>query len=123
MTAVQLDLKIEQGTDWPGVAFTMTDADGAPYPVSGCTAKAQIRKYPGDTTVLFTWSSSPGAGEGLITLVDDQVILSVTAAQSSAWSFDKGRYDVELTNPAAPPGRQVTRVAAGTVYVDKEVTL
>jgi len=36
--AISVDLHIEQGADWPGLAFPIFDSVGAPYDLAGCTA-------------------------------------------------------------------------------------
>jgi hypothetical protein len=122
MAAVQVDLTIEQGADWPGLAFPIFDNEGAPYDLTGCTARGQIRAAPDEDPALFTWSTSPSAGEGLLTLATNQLTIRVLGAESTTWDFHKARYDIYLTNPAAPVGQQKFRIAKGAVYLDLEVT-
>jgi hypothetical protein len=122
MAAVQVDLTIEQGSDWPGLAFPIFDSEGAPYDLTGCTARGQIRAAPDEDPELFTWSTSPATGDGLITLATNTLTIRVLGDESSAWSFRKARYDIYLTNPAAPVGQRTFRIADGAVYLDLEVT-
>ena len=115
-------LTIPQGADWPGVAFPILGPDGQPYDLTGCTARAQIRVDPDGVNPLFTWSTSPGTGEGTITLTGSSLAISVLASQSALWTFTEGVYDIVLTNSAAPVGFQVSRVVMGPVTVSLDVT-
>lgn len=116
------NLAIPQGADWPGVNYPIIGPDGNPYDLTGCTARGQIRHAPGSDELYFTWSTSPGVGEGLITLTGTTLNIRVLATESAAWFFTRGAYDIELTNPAAPVGSRVSRVAMGSVTLSKEVT-
>jgi hypothetical protein len=112
------DLRIEQGTTW-GIAIPLIDADdGQSVDLNGYRVRAQIRPRAGSLgPPLFEWSDDDSA-PGTAVLTASQVRLYVTPAQSSAWGWNRGVYDVELT---APDGT-VTRVASGSVYVAREVT-
>lgn len=117
-------LVIPQGADWAGVNFPIVGPDGNPYDLTGCTALGQIRPLPNSAELYYTWSTNPTAGQGLITLTVETSTLNirVLATESSLWTFDRGVYDLILTNPAAPVGLQVNRVAMGSVRVSEEVT-
>lgn len=116
------DLLIPQGADWPGVNYPIIGPDNLPYDLTGCTAKGQIRPSPGSDELYYTWSTSPSAGDGLITLSGSTLTIRVLASESALWTFTSASYDILLTNPAAPVGLQVSRVAMGSVTVSKEVT-
>lgn len=123
MTAVHVDLYIEQGVDWPGIGFPIFDADDAPFAgLPGCTARGQIRLSARDIDAQFTWSTDPAEDEGLIVFQDHLVIPSMTAEQSAALDFHTAVYDIKLTNPDGLPGQRVLRVANGTVTLSQEVT-
>jgi hypothetical protein len=122
MTAVHVDLTIEQGADWPGLAFPIFDTEGLPYDLTGCTARGQIRRVQNSDPALFTWATSPSTGEGLITLAGSLLTIRVLGSESSSWDWNTGRYDIYLTNPAAPVGQQTFRIADGAVYLSLEVT-
>lgn len=121
MSAVQVDLLIEQGADWPGISVPMLDKLNAPFTVTGCTAHGQIKGHRNDTVPIFTWSSTPAAGEGLITLVGTSVAWRLLAAESELWTFTRAEYQIELHNPAGPVGDQTIRVAQGAVLLDLEL--
>jgi hypothetical protein len=122
MAAVKVDLTIEQGSDWPGLAFPIFDEENNPYDLTGCTARGQIRRLANSEPSLFTWSTSPAAGEGLITLSSNLLTVRILGFESALWAWNTGRYDIQLTNPAAPVGQRVFRIADGAVYLDLEVT-
>lgn len=122
MVAVKVDLTIEQGSDWPGLAFPIFDSEGAPYDLTGCTARGQIRRIQNSDPALFTWSTTPATGEGLIALAGNILTIRVLGSESTSWDWNTGRYDIYLTNPAAPVGQRVFRIADGAVYLDLEVT-
>lgn len=105
-------LTIPQGVHW-GIAWPITQ-DGEPLDLTGWTVKAQIRKNIESDTVLYEWSNAAGN----VTVNDSQVTLLVSPATSTAWTWERGVYDVELTSPSAI----VYRIAAGPVYVSPEVT-
>lgn len=116
------NLVIPQGADWPGVAYPIVGPDNLPYDLTGCTAKGQIRPSPGSDELYYTWSTSPAAGDGLITLSGSTLTIRVLASESALWTFTSASYDILLTNAAAPVGLRVSRVAMGSVTVSKEVT-
>lgn len=123
-TTLEYPLVIPQGADWPGINFPIIGADGSPYDLTGCSALAQIRPLPASTELFFTWSTSPTTGQGLITLNVGASTLNirVLATESAPWTFNRGYYDILLTNPSAPVGLQVSRVAMGAVHVSEDVT-
>jgi hypothetical protein len=116
------NLIIPQGADWPGINYPIVGPDGNPYDLTGCSAKAEIRPSPAADELFFTWSTSPTTGEGLITLTGSTLNIRVLSAESLPWTFTTGAYDILVTNPAAPVGLRVSRVAMGSVTVSQEVT-
>lgn len=124
LTTLVYPLCIPQGADWPGINFPIVGPDGNPYDLSGCSALGQIRPKAGSGQLYFTWSTSPSTGQGLITLNVSASTLNirVLATESAGWTFERGVYDILLTNPAAPTGLQESRVAMGVVVVSEAVT-
>lgn len=124
-TTLLYPLVIPQGADWPGINFPIVGPDGNPYDLTGCSALGQIRPVPASVELYYTWSTSPISGQGLITFDIPNSILNirVLATESALWTFRNGVYDILITNPAAPVGLQVSRVAQGTVLVSQEVTI
>lgn len=115
-------LLIPQGADWQGVNYPIIGPDKLPYDLAGCSAKGQIRPSAGSDELYFTWSTDPGSGEGLITLNGATLNIRVLAVESALWTFTTGVYDIVVTNPAAPVGLQVSRVAEGIVTVSQRVS-
>ncbi len=104
MTA-RTDLSIPQGTTWAqSWQITGYDLTGTTW-----TARSQVRRSPGDASVLHEFTAA---------IADDIVTLTVTPAESTAWTWHSGVYDVEIESAAGV----VLRVAQGSVRVDREVT-
>jgi hypothetical protein len=82
--------------------------------LSGSTARGQIRSHAAAPTVLYEWSATA------LNLAFDgnEVVLSVPAADSSAWSWRTGAYDVELEDTDG----NITRLVEGHVVVHPEIT-
>lgn len=99
---------IEQGAEWAhGWAVTY---NGDPIDATW-TAKSQVRQYA---------TSSPVLHEFLATVnPDGSVVIGVSHAQSSNFTWTNGVYDVEVTNADESV---VLRVAQGKVQVSSEVT-
>lgn len=117
------DLLIPQGVDWPGYNFPITGADGAPYNVTGCSARGEIRPHPDSDELYFAWSTTPAPGEGLITLTAGVLNLRTLAAETAPWRWLSAAYDVVLFNPDAPVGLRESRVVMGAVEISRAVTL
>lgn len=110
MGAVQRDLTIEQGVSW-SAAWTV-HLDGAELdPAVGWAARSQVRAKTRSTEVLHEFTA---------TVSDSVVQLSVLPSESSAWTWRRGTYDVEIFDTSSPP--RVVRVVQGTVDVNPEVT-
>jgi hypothetical protein len=107
MAAVSKDLAIEQGVTWAAAWHVKLDGEDLD-PEAGWQARAQVRKNAAGS-VLHEFTCS---------VVGSVVQVSVTAAESSAWSWRRGVYDVELFSV---DGR-VIRVVQGAVSVSPEVT-
>lgn len=125
LSTLAYDLLIPQNADWPGVTFNIVGPDGStPYNLTGCSALGQIRPLPGSDELYYTWSTSPTAGQGLITLnvAASTLTIRVLATESVLWAFSTASYDILITNSAAPVGLQVSRVVMGEITVSKEVT-
>lgn len=109
MPATKTDLVIEQGTDWAHGWRVTVNGD----PIDDTwTARGQIRR----------WVSSPDPPlHDFAASVDDTgaVVIAVTPADSTPWTFEAGVYDVEVVNA---DGSITLRVAEGSITVDPEVT-
>lgn len=88
-----------------------------PVSLASFTARLQIRATVDATTTLVSLTSSSG-----ITLddVNHTVTLTLTAADTAAYTWTTGVYDLELASGASPS--VVTRLLEGSVTVLPEVT-
>lgn len=112
---LRADLRIRQGATW-SVTVPVLAADNTPANLSGYTSKAQVREgYAASGTPLYEWTVAAGN----MTIGVGQIVLSVPAATSAAWTWRLARWDLELT---APNGA-VTPLVEGSVIVDPEITV
>jgi hypothetical protein len=114
---VDTNLEIKQGTDDPIEIRNVRDAAGALITNwVGYSVKAHIRERIDSTTVLHEWTSSGVAPNA--TFSGSDIVLALSHATTTAWTWTRGRYDVELTNPAG----KVARIAQGRITISREVT-
>ena len=125
MAAGKYSFSIEQGAT-TSFQVVYKDANGNPVNLSGYHARMQIRETIGSSTIICRLSSSLDAdGTGLnlsgsagtLPLASGSIGVYISAASSSAFSFDTAVYDLELVT-----GTTVTRLLQGTIKLDKEVT-
>lgn len=127
MAAGKYSFVIEQGST---VDFEIQyrDADSIPINLTGYSGKMQIRSDFADSNPITyaTLNSTPsGDGTGLnfngsngtLPLSSGSIGIYISAASSSAFTFDTAYYDLELTS-----GSFVTRILEGRVKLSKEVT-
>lgn len=111
MAAGTKNLTIEQGATFPMVITYKLKSTGQPIDLTGYAARLQIRKTVDSPTVLLDLMPTLGGASGTIDC-------SLTAAQTTALTFDSGVYDVTLTSPVGV----VKRLLQGTVTLSKGVT-
>lgn len=97
------------------VRWPILTTDSTAIDVSTWTVRAQARPRASSSTVLYSWSSTAG---NVLATTDGYVGLIVAPEVSSAWTWKRAVYDVELVDPAG----NVTRVDSGLLSVDREVT-
>ena len=131
MAAGQYSFTIEQGAT---VDFRIdyTDSNGDAVDLTTYEARMQIRNAKGGTTLYASLSSSLDAcGSGLnmtptsasVTLPKSSGSIGVfiSAASSSAFTFDRAYYDLEIYSGSGNCTR-VDRILEGRVKLSKEVT-
>lgn len=110
--ALIVDFYIDQGTDYENI-ITINDSGGQPRNLTGYTVASQIRKgHRSSTSYPFTaglFGNDPATG---------RIILTLTAAQTSAIPAGRYVYDIEFTSPAG----KKSRVIEGMVTINPEVT-
>ena len=112
MAAAKLNLTIEQGTTF-AKRLTWRDKNKRPVPLTGYTARMQVRPTAASAEIITELSTA----NGRITLGELGVIqLNLTASETSA--LKAGVYDLEMTDG---DGR-VTRLIEGKINVSPEVT-
>lgn len=87
-----------------------------PKPLTGWSARMQIREKLGDDTPLVSITSA--AGDITISIPDARIVFTIDTATTEGLDFIEGVYDLELVNPAG----EATRVLEGKVFLSKEVT-
>lgn len=102
MDAGRMDLKCNQGADFEELLVLFTGDPLEPWDLTGCTLRAQVRKYTGSPDLI---------AEITCTITDaaaGEVMLSLTAAQTAAidapgnsWKDAKVyAWDLLLTTPS-----------------------
>lgn len=107
-------LTIYQGSTYEH-QFQLTSG-GAPFDLTGYTARMQIRATVDSATTLYSTDSV--TGDITITAASGYVDLEIHGDTSSAWDFTKGVYDIEIVSPTDKP----YRIAEGSVKIVPEVT-
>ena len=110
MPVDKANLEIYQGTDW-SATVTVLNADGTPADITGCTAKAQIRRDVADQARRVEVEITTAVASPVVNL-------SIPHAQTQALSCGSYVWDLDLTSPAD----LITTVLAGVVVVTREVT-
>jgi hypothetical protein len=111
----KINLTIEQGATFR-YKFAWVDAKKRAINLTGYTARMQIRATVDSVPILVELTTSNG---GLIlNEIGGIVSLYISSIQTSALSWTKGVYDIELVSPNS----DVYRMVSGSVTVSKEVT-
>lgn len=127
MAAGNYSFTIEQGTT---VDFEIqyTDVNDLPINLTGYSGRMQIKsgfandkpitysslsssRYPDGTGLNFSGSS------GNTPLASGSIGIYISAVSSSAFTFAKAKYDLEIVS-----GSAVTRILEGVITLSKEVT-
>ena len=127
MAAGKYHLILEQGATL-NLEVQYKDSTNTPVDITGYTGRMQIRSDYADNNPItyITLSSSLAAdGTGLnfsgsngnTPLSSGSIGIFISAASSSAFTFDTAKYDLELVS-----GSVVTRLLQGDVKLLKEVT-
>jgi hypothetical protein len=95
------------------------DANGAAVDITNYTAALQIRDFYDQTTALISLTSSPAAGIVFNDPVNGKLTVTLTATQTTSFSFKRGVWDLLMTN--TPSGAK-TRLLEGFVYLIPAVT-
>jgi hypothetical protein len=111
----KINLQIPQGATYVHT-FTYEDATGVVIDITGYTARCQLRAVVTSASNFHEATTENGG----IALggVAGTVILTITAADTAAFTVSKAVYDIELI----APNNTVERVVKGSIRIDPEVT-
>lgn len=116
MVIPRYDIKIPQGATW--VMSITWSRNSVAVPLTGCSARMQVREKHSAAAVLLSLTSAASGG---ITLgpAAGEITLRAEAAQTALLPAPlRAVYDIEVEEPDGT----VTRVLEGTVFVSPEVT-
>lgn len=116
MSAVRYTILIEQGSTlrFP-IGVTNPDAN-APWDLTGCTARMQIRPSIASPEVIHSLTTENG---GLtIDGAEGVIMVEIDAVTTAAFDFKAAVYDLELEKPDG----DVIRLIEGKVKLSLEVT-
>ena len=127
MAAAKYPFTIEQGVTTI-LEFQYKDADENPINLTGYSGRMQIKSDYADNapTTYATFSSSLNpdntglsfsGSNGTTPPTSGSIGLYISAATSSAFTFESAKYDLEIYS-----GSLVTRLVEGTIKLSKEVT-
>ena len=127
MAAGNYSFTIEQGTT-VNFEIQYTDSESNPIDLTGYSGKMQIRSnFANDQPITYATLSSSLAPDGTGLNFSGSagtnppssgsIGIYISAASSSAFTFTKAKYDLEITS-----GSTVTRLLQGVVTLSKEVT-
>lgn len=111
MAAGTYNFEINQG-ETLSIALLLKDSANTAISLTGATIKAQVRPSEDSNTIFASLTATKD------TNVAGRVVLSLTAAQTSALSFDKGVWDCLVTFS----DNTTLRAVQGAVTLSKAVT-
>lgn len=114
MAAGKYNIIIEQGATFR-LPLTWKSSDGAPYDLTGYTARMQVRQYKEAGTALVNLTTENGG----IALggIAGTVVVTISATTTATLPACEGVYDLELIN-----GSTITRLLEGKATISREVT-
>lgn len=115
MPAATYDFEIEQGATF-SLSFRWKDDAGVPIPLTGYTARMQVRASVSAPVPLLELSVANG--RLVIDAPAGRVTIALDPATTAAMAWKRGVYDLELVSPAG----DVVRLVSGAVTVSREVT-
>ena len=114
MGAAHVDLEIEKGTTFK-YSLAYLNADNTPIPLTGFTARMQIRQKHASAAALADYSTA----NGKITLneAEGKIFIKVPASETE-YTWVDGVYDLVIISPQG----EVTRLLEGAITVSPNVT-
>lgn len=120
VVAAQMDLKIEQGADFY-LTMTYLDENGLPVNLTNYTALMRVRASKDSTVNLAEYSTA----NSKITITGASGIITIreTAANTSAYTWVKGVFDLTITPPAGSPSALSVRLLEGNAVLSRGVSV
>lgn len=118
MTAASRNITIQQGDTFQDT-MQLLDSAGDPIDFTGFTAKMQIRsEFSLFVPLLYELNTSPGAGQGLITLDSSgNITRLISAADTALFTFGDAVYALVLIDPS---GKRTTRIQGVVTRLPQE---
>lgn len=117
MQPANIELTIYKGSTFVKTIQWKSGNPAVPVNLTGCTLRMQIRKSVTDSVILDTLTTENGKLE-ITSAVDGKLNIKIAAATSSAYTFDRGVYDLEVVFL----DNSVYRIIEGAVTAVPEVT-
>lgn len=117
MQPANIDLTIYKGSTFIKAIQWKTGSPAAPVNLTGCSLRMQMRKTVSDSTVLDSLTTENGKLE-ITNAAEGRITIKIAAATSSAYTFDRGVYDLEVVFLDG----SVYRIIEGAVTTVPEVT-
>ena len=114
MSAGTYNITLEQGATL--TLTVLVEDDSVIRNLTGYTARMKIRATKDSDTVLLDLTM--GSGLTIPTPANGEILISLTAAQTAAYTTVNAVYDLELVDGSG----DVERLLQGTVTLSKEVT-
>jgi hypothetical protein len=118
MQPANIDLTIYKGSTFTKTIQWKTGNPAEPVDLSNCEVRMQIRKTVSDTKILDSLTTTNGRIV-LVAATEGKLRIDIPASVSSAYTFDRGVYDLEV---AFPNSTNVYRIIEGAVEAVPEVT-
>lgn len=117
MQPANIELTIYKGSTFVKAIQWKSGNPAAPVNLTGCTLRMQMRKTAGDTNILDTLTTENGKLE-ITNASEGKISIKIAAVTSSAYTFDRGVYDLEVVFLDG----SVYRIIEGAVTTVPEVT-
>lgn len=117
MQPANIELVIYKGSTFIKAIQWKTGSPAVPVNLTDCTLRMQMRKTVNDTNVLDTLTTENGKLE-ISNAVEGKIKIKIEPAVSSAYTFERGVYDLEVVFPDL----SVYRIIEGAVTTVPEVT-
>lgn len=117
----KMDLLIRQGADFGPVTATLTDPDGSPCDLTGCTFRGHIRRtrLSAELVAAFAFEIAADPTTGVVAWgLDNATTAAIEAGETTRDRASRYVYDIEMEDASG----RVTPVLYGDVIVQSEST-